>query len=68
MAGTANTGGGGGGAEYSSQPAKTGGSGVVIISVPDANYSGITTGSPTIATGVSGKTIITFTGSGTYVG
>jgi hypothetical protein len=67
VAGTANTGGGGGGAEYSAQPAKAGGSGVVIISVPDGNYSGTITGSPTVATGVSGKTVITFTGSGTYV-
>jgi hypothetical protein len=70
VAGTANTGGGGGGANQSSPAdfvAKAGGSGVVILSVPDANYSGTTTGSPTVATGVSGKTIITFTGGGTYV-
>jgi hypothetical protein len=43
-----------------------GGKGVVILSMPDANYSGTTTGSPTVATGVSGKTVLTFTGSGSY--
>jgi hypothetical protein len=40
---------------------------VVIVSMPDANYSGTTSGSPTVATGVSGKTVLTFTGSGSYV-
>ena len=44
----------------------SGGKGVVILSVPDANYSGTTTGSPTVATGVSGKTVLTFTGTGSY--
>jgi len=65
-AGTANTGGGGGGA-YLPNLGKDGGKGVVIISVPDANYSGTVTGSPTVTTGVSGKTVIKFTGTGTYV-
>ena len=64
--GTANTGGGGGGC-WTTQTAGDGGTGVVILSMPDGNYSGTTTGSPTVATGVSGKTIITFTGTGTYV-
>jgi hypothetical protein len=32
----------------------------------DADYSGTTSGSPTVATGVSGKTILTFNGTGTY--
>jgi hypothetical protein len=64
-AGTANTGGGGGGSRGTGG---AGGSGVVILSMPDANYSGTTTGSPTVATGVSGKTVLTFTGSGTYTG
>jgi hypothetical protein len=36
--------------------------------MPDANYSGTTTGSPTVATGVSGKTVLTFNGSGSYTG
>ncbi len=67
-AGTANTGGGGGGAGQATPAVSSGagGSGVVILSVPDGNYSGTTTGSPTVATGVSGQTVITFTGSGSY--
>jgi hypothetical protein len=32
-----------------------GGKGVVILSMPDSSYSGTTTGSPTVQTGVSGK-------------
>jgi len=66
--GTANTGSGGGGAWNVSAPYTTGsgGSGVVILRMPDANYSGTTTGSPTVATGVSGDTVLTFTGSGSY--
>jgi len=67
-AGTANTGGGGGGGSGGSKNGASGGSGVVILSMPDANYSGTTTGSPTVATGVSGKTVLTFTASGTYTG
>lgn len=65
--GTANTGGGGGGGHsaVSGNSAGTGGSGVVILSVPTANYSGTTTGSPTITTSGS-NTIIKFTGSGSY--
>jgi hypothetical protein len=62
--------GGGGGAHYNGPTrAGNGGSGVIIISVPDALYSGTTTGSPTVATNVggTGKTTIKFTGSGTYV-
>jgi hypothetical protein len=66
-AGTVNTGGGGGGANGNGgHNGGAGGKGVVILSIPDANYSGTTTGSPTVATGVSGKTILTFTGSGSY--
>tara|TARA_R100001463_G_scaffold13523_1_gene36380 strand:+ start:1232 stop:2548 length:1317 start_codon:yes stop_codon:yes gene_type:complete len=69
-AGTANTGGGGGGGPGNTpnRHGKNGGSGVVILSVPDAKYSGTTTGSPTVATGVSGKTVMTFTGDGSYTG
>jgi len=67
--GTVNTGsGGGGGGGATPKDGGDGGKGVVIISIPDANYSGTTTGSPTVATGVSGKTILTFTGSGSYTG
>jgi len=66
-AGTANTGGGGGGGTGNApQVGLAGGSGVVILSMADANYSGTTTGSPTVATGVSGKTVLTFNSSGTY--
>jgi hypothetical protein len=70
-AGVVNTG-GGGGAGSGLSPANAGGaggSGVVILSVPTANYSGTTTGSPTITTSGS-NTIIKWTtaGSGTYTG
>lgn len=67
-AGTANTGGGGGGSYGGSgatQVGKNGGSGVVILSVPTANYSGTTTGSPTVTTSGS-NTIIQFNASGSY--
>lgn len=65
-AGTANTGGGGGASrDASGVPGYSGGKGVVIISVPTANYSGTTTGSPTVS--VSGSnTIMQFNGSGSY--
>jgi hypothetical protein len=65
--GTANTGGGGGGG-LSNSPVSAGGaggSGVVILSVLTANYSGTTTGSPTVTTSGS-NTIIKFTASGSY--
>lgn len=66
-AGTANTGGGGGGTGGAggAKTSGAGGSGVVIISVPTANYSGTTTGSPTITTS-GANTIIRYTASGTY--
>lgn len=66
-AATANTGGGGGGGSSTvgGQYGSTGGSGVVILSVPTANYSGVTTGSPTVTTSGS-NTILTFTASGSY--
>ena len=67
--GTANTGGGGGGGSGNDpKEGGSGGKGVVIISVPDADYSSTTTGSPTVATGVSGKTVMTFNSSGSYTG
>lgn len=66
--GTINTGGGGGGGgngNGSNTGAGTGGSGVVILSMPTANYTGTTTGTPTVTT--SGlNTILTFTISGSY--
>ena len=66
---TVNTGGGGGGNGYytpNGNPSGAGGKGVIILSMPDESYTGTTTGSPTVATGVSGKTILTFTGTGSY--
>jgi hypothetical protein len=71
VAGTVNTGSGGGGATTTNAGGAgsvggNGGKGVVILSMPDANYTGTTTGSPTVATGVSGKTVLTFNGTGSY--
>jgi len=64
--GTANTGGGGGGGGQSGNSG-AGGSGVVILRMADADYSGTTTGSPTVTTGVGGTdTVLVFTGSGSY--
>ncbi len=63
--GTANTGSGGGGGGIYSGKGGNGGSGVVIISVPTAKYTGTTTGSPTVTTSGS-NTIMTFTASGSY--
>jgi len=65
-AGTANTGGGGSGA-YGPENGGAGGSGVVIIRMPTANYSGTTTGSPTVTTDGSDKVIV-FNSSGTITG
>jgi hypothetical protein len=65
--GTANTG-GGAGSDYDDNgtPSVTnGGSGVVILSVPTVNYSGTTTGSPTVTTS-GANTIIKFNSSGSY--
>jgi len=69
--GTDGLGGGGGGNGAGSQnttvglAGRSGGDGVVILSVPTANYSATTTGSPTITTSGS-NTIIKFTSTGTY--
>jgi len=59
----ANTGGGGGGGI--TRLAGNGGSGCVLISVPSANYSGTTTGSPTVVTNGS-NTVMIFKSSGSY--
>jgi len=67
-AGTVNTGSGGGGSGCTALLAGTGGaggSGVVILSIPTAYYSGTTTGSPTVTTSGS-NTILKYTSSGTY--
>jgi hypothetical protein len=66
VAGTANTGGGGGGGSSGlGTNSGAGGSGVVILSIPTANYSGTTTGSPTVTTSGS-NTILQFNSSGSY--
>lgn len=65
-AGTVNTGGGGGGGGDDASGGN-GGSGVVLLRMPTANYSGTTTGSPTVTTDGS-DTILTFTSSGSYTG
>ena len=59
----ANTGGGSGGAN--DQATGNGGSGVVILRVLTSDYSGTTSGSPTVTTDGSHK-VIKFTGNGTY--
>ena len=65
--GAVNTGSGGGGGGYNTpyRTGKAGGKGVVILSMPLANFSGTTTGSPTEATSGANK-ILTFTGTGSY--
>ncbi len=65
--GTANTGGGGGGnGGGGGGSGGNGGSGIVVLRLNTSDYSGTTTGSPTVTTNGS-ETILTYTGSGTYV-
>ena len=66
-AGSVNTGSGGGGGWYNpnSGSGGNGGSGVVILRIATAQYSGTTTGSPTESTSGS-DTILTFNASGSY--
>lgn len=61
--GGTNTGGGGGGTDFGTTGA--GGSGIVVLSIPTANYTGTTTGSPTITTS-GANTILKYTSSGSY--
>jgi len=61
---TASTGSGGGGAGTA---AGNGADGLVIVRMATANYSGVTTGSPSVATDGS-DTVITFTASGSFQG
>jgi hypothetical protein len=63
--GGANTGNGAGGGGYGNGAGGTGGSGIVILSVPTARYTGTTTGSPTITINGS-NTVMTFNSSGSY--
>jgi hypothetical protein len=62
-AGTANTGSGGGGTDGGSSAA--GGSGIVFLRVKTTDYSGTTTGSPTVTTDGT-YTVLKYTGSGSY--
>ena len=67
-AGTNNLGGGGGGGstpDVNPSRAANGGTGVVFLKMATANYTGTTTGSPTVTTSGS-DTIVKFTGTGTY--
>ena len=65
-AGTANTGGGGGGGHQDPDTnGGAGGKGVVILSVPTANYSATSSGSPTVTTS-GANTILQFNGDGSY--
>ena len=57
--------GGGGGCGINNRPAGDGGDGVVILRVATADYSGTTTGSPTVTTDGT-DTVIKFTASGSY--
>jgi len=65
--GTANTGGGAGAGDAGTAESigRSGGKGVVILSVPTASYSGTTTGSPTVTTS-GANTIMQFNGDGSY--
>lgn len=64
-AGSANTGGGGGSRGGSGGGSTAGGSGVVILSIPTASYTGTITGGPTVTTSGS-NTILVFNSSGSY--
>ena len=64
-AGSASAGGSGGGGAETAGNSGAGGKGVIIISVPTANYSNISTGSPTVTTSGS-NTILQFNGDGSY--
>ena len=67
--GTANTGGGGGGAAGTgpSLVGQAGGTGIVVLRMATANFSGTTTGSPT-ETNDGSDTILTFNSNGSYTG
>ena len=67
VAGTANTGGGGGGG-FGGGAGGSGGYGVIILSVPTANYSGVYTGTQlaTYPKTSGSNTILYWTSSGTY--
>jgi hypothetical protein len=60
--GVVNTGGGGGAARAAGG---NGGSGIIVLSMPTASYTGTITGLPTVTT-VGSNTVLQFTQSGTY--
>jgi hypothetical protein len=62
---TINTGSGGGGGGSQGDNSGAGGKGVVILSMPLANFSGTTTGSPTESDNGTTKRLV-FNGSGSY--
>ena len=64
VSGANNTGNGGQG-NGQQDVGGNGGSGIVILRMPTANYSGTTTGNPTVSTDGT-DTILTYTSSGTY--
>jgi hypothetical protein len=64
--GVANSGGGGQPGTFSRSISGQGGSGLVVFRLPTSIYSGSTTGGPTVTTDGE-DTILTYTGSGTYV-
>jgi hypothetical protein len=66
-AATVNTGSGGGGGGTGPTSGGAGGKGVVILRMPTANYSGTTTGSPTVTTS-GADTILVFNDSGSITG
>ncbi len=66
QSGTANLGGGGGGTTYDGGFSGAGGAGVIILRLLTSEYSSSTTGSPTVTTD-GDYTVLTYTGSGTYV-
>ena len=62
---TANSGDGGDGSTTNTVTPSAGATGVVILRMLTANYTGTTTGSPTVST-TGSSTILIFTGSGSY--
>ena len=63
QSGSANRGGGGGAS--TGNIGAGGGSGRVVIQVPTANYTGTTSGSPSVNT-TGSNTVMVFNGSGSY--
>jgi hypothetical protein len=66
VAGTANTGGGGGGGGYNTavRAGAAGGSGVVILSIPEANTATFSGGVTQTSTTSGGRRIYTITAAG----